>query len=371
MMRVSFLLFCVLVLCGLGGCSSDHSSYRFTLKGELDNIKEGKVYIAVFGEGMKAPIDSAEIVDGKFELKGETATPKRFAITLNQRTIVCFLDGKDLFLKGVLKPHCLTGSPANDLEVEYNRMLKEKIDLEQDSLLREYRIAVEEGNQKLGDDLMTHILQLDDVRYQLTYDFVSKHPDNIFSAYAAETVLYGRYEQGKAIYDVLRPEVQQSSFGLELKQRVDDLALAATGNVCPDFTVTDSEGKEMTMSSLLKTTFANKLVVVDFWASWCGPCRQEMKNLMEQYKEFHEQGVCFMSVSLDDSETKWRKAYEEENFPWLNTWDKGGWNNSAVRKALGFRQIPYIIVLDREGKVVAKNVRRNTLREKIVEQLKL
>jgi thiol-disulfide isomerase/thioredoxin len=277
-----------------------------------------------------------------------------------------------MLVKGSLNSYCLTGSLANDLEKEYTRLVKEKVNKERDSLMKEYRFMrdTRRGDQKSEDDLMTRILLLDDVHYKVTYDFVSKHSDNMFSAYAACAVLYGRYEQAKAIYDLLGTGAQTSVFGLDLKNRVDDLARAAIGNICPDFTVVDTVGNETVMKSLLKTIFADKLVVIDFWASWCGPCRQEMKNLRGLYEEFSDQGVRFMSVSVDDNEAKWRKAYGEEKIPWINTWDKGGWANASVRKAFGFRQIPYIILLDREGKVVAQNVRRNTLREKIIEQLK-
>ena len=121
--------------------------------------------------------------------------------------------------------------------------------------------------------------------------------------------------------------------------------------------------------ALDKAQAENKLVFVDCYTSWCGPCRQEMKNLREQYAEFKDQGVRFMSISLDDSVEKWKKACEEEQIPWISVRDDNGWSKSEIRKLFGIQAIPFIVLLDKDGNIVAKNIRRNSLREKILELL--
>ena len=96
---------------------------------------------------------------------------------------------------------------------------------------------------------------------------------------------------------------------------------------------------------------------------------KEMKNLREQYAEFKDQGVRFMSISLDDSVEKWKKACEEEQIPWISVRDDNGWSKSEIRKLFGIQAIPFIVLLDKDGNIVAKNIRRNSLREKILELL--
>ena len=95
-----------------------------------------------------------------------------------------------------------------------------------------------------------------------------------------------------------------------------------------------------------------------------------MKNLKTLHEEFASQGVSFVSISFDDSTEKWKKACEEEQIPWMSLLDKKGWKNSEIRQALGIQQIPFIVLLDREGNIVAKNIRRNLLRDKLVEVVK-
>ena len=137
----------------------------------------------------------------------------------------------------------------------------------------------------------------------------------------------------------------------------------AEGKVAPEFSYPTPDGKK----NLGPQDFKGKILVLDFWASWCGPCRQEIPHLKEAYKAYHDKGVEFFSVSIDKDGAAWRKAMKEENMPWEQAQaSKAG---KDVMKLYQFSGIPYILILDKDGKIVAKNLRGKALIDKLEEMV--
>lgn len=137
----------------------------------------------------------------------------------------------------------------------------------------------------------------------------------------------------------------------------------AEGKKAPEFSYPTPDGKQ----KLGPQDFKGKILVLDFWASWCGPCRAEIPNLKEAYKNYHDKGVEFFSVSIDKDEAAWRKAMKEEDMPWHQAQAPGA--GKDVMKLYQFSGIPYILILDKDGKIVAKNMRGKALTDKLDELL--
>ncbi len=150
------------------------------------------------------------------------------------------------------------------------------------------------------------------------------------------------------------PEVQKEQ---EWKDKMDFVKysrLNQPGQKCIDFTVKGHDGKEIRLSDLLAK---NKLVLIDFWASWCGPCRATMPHLKDIYPEYKKKGVEFFSVSLDDKEEDWKKAFKEEALPWIDGSNLLGWKD-PVAKQYAITGIPFKILIGKDGIIVDKGFAR-------------
>jgi peroxiredoxin len=131
-----------------------------------------------------------------------------------------------------------------------------------------------------------------------------------------------------------------------------------------DFTLPDADGKDISLAS-----YKGKYVLVDFWASWCGPCRAENPNVVKAYSRFKEKGFEILGVSLDDKKDKWQAAVQADNLAWTHVSDLKGWKN-AVAEQYGIRAIPQNLLLDPQGVIIAKNLRGDALEKKLEEVLK-
>jgi peroxiredoxin len=136
------------------------------------------------------------------------------------------------------------------------------------------------------------------------------------------------------------------------------------GNPILEFSQNDASGKPVSISS-----FKGKVVLVDFWASWCGPCRAENPNVVKAYNAFKDKGFDILGVSFDSSKDKWLAAVEKDKLAWTHVSDLKGWSN-AVGQKFGIRSIPQNFLLDKEGKIIAKNLRGEDLYAKLEEILK-
>lgn len=174
------------------------------------------------------------------------------------------------------------------------------------------------------------------------------------------------YPSNKMLLDMI-PLTQRTSLSAKwLVKRVELLSHQIPGAVCPDFTFVDDNGKNVSLRD-----FRGKIVVLDFCASWCAPCRREMRHLLKIYNELKADDLEFISISLDDSEARWRKMMDEEKLPWVMLWDKEGFPKSnkapsAIQTAYGFFSIPFLVIIDKEGKLVERNVRGEQVRETIL-----
>jgi peroxiredoxin len=160
-------------------------------------------------------------------------------------------------------------------------------------------------------------------------------------------------------YNSLSPDVQQSIYGSYIREQIDNGKVGAIGTEAMDFTQTDTAGLPVSLSS-----FKGKYVLVDFWASWCKPCRMENPNVLSAYERFKTKNFTVLGVSLDRSREAWIKAIADDKLAWSQVSDLKFWNN-AVAQQYRIQQIPQNLLIDPNGKIVGKNLRGADLDSKL------
>lgn len=197
--------------------------------------------------------------------------------------------------------------------------------------------------------------------------FLAVH-DDLIAAYNAQTTAVTRQlsaDESLKMYEQLGPMARATVSAQIMKERIDRIRLSETGRKAPDFTLpTLTEGQTVTLSKVKA-----KIKIVDFWASWCGPCRLNNPSLRAIYADYHDKGLEIISVSLDTKRSAWAAAVEKDQLPWLQASSLSGWK-CEVAKLYNITALPAIFVIDEHDNITATNLRGDKLRAYIAERLK-
>ena len=214
--------------------------------------------------------------------------------------------------------------------------------------------AVQEAYAKLMTDAQAKETEL-----------IKANPDSYVSTFVIVSGMgQMEYEQLKEKYALLGEKAKATAHGKAIAAQIAKLESTAIGQIAPNFTVTTPEGESISLYDI-----KGKVKLIDFWASWCGPCRGENPHVVEIYKEYHPKGLEILGVSLDNNQEAWVKAIEDDGLTWNHVSDLKGWENAAAQ-LYGVNSIPHLLVLDENNQIVARNLHGQELKDKIAEMLK-
>lgn len=215
--------------------------------------------------------------------------------------------------------------------------------------------------KEASDFLQKSIGNLDAEQESDLWHFVRTHPNSPVSIYILQhdRENYPDYDKLAPYFDALSPELKNTTFGKQYAAMLASLQRTRLGIQAPDFTLEDPNGKKVSMSS-----FRGKYLLVDFWASWCEPCREENPSVVSAYNQFNGKNFTVLGVSLDKTKDAWLKAIMDDNLAWTQVSDLKFWDNAAAQ-LYAVKAIPQNFLLDPQGHIIAKNLFGKQLTEKL------
>jgi len=375
---VSIVLACITFY----SCNTKKEEGSFTVNGNISNVENQRIFLEqlFFSQQNPQVIDTADVVNGKFTISGVGKEEGMYRLRLEKSEggYVFMNDKDEIPFKADFKTQSLQGStfstPVNEAFKNFLLELDKK---------RTELVAISskiEGlkTTKNNDSLIAaETLRLNELNNSYR-SFIQKTAETTSSPNIAMFAI------GNLDMEVLKTLVPAISKKFPNHQGVSGLvtqfnqaltqqnqpqqpqqpqSIPGIGAQAPEFTMADTSGKPVSLSQ-----FKGKYVLVDFWASWCGPCRGENPNVVAAYNKFKNKNFTILGVSLDENKEAWLKAIKADKLTWQHVSDLQGWNNATV-SLYGYQGIPYNVLLDPKGKIVATELRGGALEEKLKQLL--
>ena len=345
----------------------------YHINGQLTNAPAGtKVYLAELGDNQFVSRDTTTVDDkGSFAFQGTLPQPGLYQVKVNdQNQVLVELDNKtNLTLSGdaqkLTDNYTVQGSAGSAMLRQMGQTMQQSKGT-MEGLKRRYQQAYAAGEQDSLASIQERFAVVQGRNMAAVKQLIRWNPNSLVSPFLVANVINPDedFAFADSMATVFKKGQPDARYTKSLVAKLDALRATATGAVAPDIDLPNPEGKSVPLSSL-----RGKYVLLDFWASWCGPCRQENPNVVKAYEKYKDKGFTIYSVSLDQSKDKWLKAIQADHLTWTHVSDLKFWQ-SAAAQTYRVEAIPQSFLLDPQGHIIGKNLRGEALEAKLASVLK-
>ena len=360
-------LFYIAVLALFAACTGNNG---YTINGEIENTQDGDSIFLISMENRRmVKLDAAVIKDGKFMMKGVQDNPVvRYLVYKYQeddgQMVEFFLENGNINIKMADDHSFMSGTPNNDA---YQAVLTDSEEMQEQMSSIYDALASDEITDAQRETYTEQAEETMDKLLDITFNGIRKNIGNAAGIFLLKNYYY--YMETPVLAEIVGMISEQTLANDEQLQRIKEqtnkLTATAAGQQFTDFELKDPDGRAVKLSDYAGK---GKVVLVDFWASWCGPCRQEMPNVVKVYNQYKNKGLEIVGVSLDQNEEAWKKGIADLNMTWPQMSDLKYWQCEAA-SIYGVNAIPHTVLIGKDGTIIERNLRGDALYEKIAELL--
>ncbi|MFC2124178.1 thioredoxin-like domain-containing protein [Bacteroidota bacterium] len=347
--------------------TTEESKASFSISGSMEGLEDGSAIIKRRVDGDWITLDSSQILNGQFKLQGHLAMPEMCYVFVSDTLspIRVFVENSDINIKAKADSTRyaeISGSTIQDELDDYNSKMQDYND-QLSETYNEYLEAVKDKNEDKQKELDKKFEEVSDNQKEAGMAYVKEHSSSLIAPYLTwGTLVYDlSIKEMEELSNVFDPSMSESIYVKQLNDHITIQKKVSIGQPLTDIVLADTTGDDFALSSL-----KGNIILIDFWASWCGPCRRENPNVVGIYNDYNEKGFEILGVSFDEEGEAWKQAIIDDRLNWYHISDLKGWNSKGA-ELYGVRAIPHTVLIDRNGEIIAKNLRGDELREKIKE----